>query len=82
MGWVLQFHVLIPTWTANQTVMFFPVQFKAVETYHVFKVHENNPQRIQLVCQPKICKANAMKWGCHHSKLEEKVQTVIPLDSG
>lgn len=60
--------------------MFFPVQFKAVETNHVFKVHENNPQRIQLVCQPKVCKANAMKWCCHHSKLEEKVQTVIPLE--
>lgn len=54
--------------------MFFPVQFKAVETYHIFQVHKNNHQRVQLVCQPKVCKPNTMKGSSHHSKLEEKTQ--------
>lgn len=65
----------VPTWTANETVVFLPVQLKAVEADHVFQVHENNHQRVQLVCQPKVCKADPMEGSRHHSELEEKAQT-------
>lgn len=52
--------------------MFFPVQFKTVETDHVLQIHQNHPQRVQLVSQPEVCKANTMKRSCHHSKLGQK----------
>lgn len=52
--------------------MFFPVQFKTVETDHVLQIHQDHAQRVQLVSQPEVCEADAMKWSRHHSKLWKK----------
>lgn len=62
------------TFTTDESIMFFPVQFKTVETDHVLQIHQNHDQRVQLVSQPEVCKANTMKWSCHHSKLWRKTK--------
>lgn len=64
--------------SADEPVVFGPVQLKAVETDHVLQVHQHHHQRVELVSQPEVCKANAVKRSRHHSKLRRKTSQEEP----
>lgn len=61
-----------PTFAADESVVFFPVQFKAVEADHVLQVHQNHHQRVELVSQPEVCEADSVERGRHHTELSRQ----------
>lgn len=56
-----------------------PVKFKTIEADHVLQIHQNHYQRVQLVSQPEVCKANTVKRSRHHSKLQIKTEMGFKL---
>lgn len=64
--------------SADEPVVFGPVQLEAVETDHVLQVHQHHHQGVQLVSQPEVCEANTVKRSRHHSELWRKTSQEEP----
>lgn len=48
-----------------------PVELNTVKTDHVFQVHQDHSQTVELIGQPEIRKAHLMERGCEHPELQQ-----------
>lgn len=59
----------------DESVAFCPDQLRTVETDHILQIHQHHHQRVQLVSQPEVSKANMVERSSNHPELWSQTAT-------
>lgn len=66
----LQTQLCVTFGLGQETLAVAPLQLEDVEAGEILQVHQNNHQRVQLICQPEVCKLHPVERRREDAELE------------